>query len=293
MSNFRWGLIAAIAALFISLCLGLLSGVNAAYIFIRALVFSAVFFGLGFGLHFLINSFFPELLYGNDEALPQDAFTDAAPSISITLDSTGEYAVPELYKTPGKAEEMGNIEDLISGYFKPRAEEIQESRPMGIDRKKEEGYNDFGSVDFGEEGNIDFDDVDSPGAEKTQAEKPAFNPSFGDAAGVGGLLDLDMMAKAFSGMGGGEGTMPPSVSASNFGGAPAPAPSVSKADESASVFPLEDMEEAVFEPDDLGDVPVLSSGNNRSVGNKPQQLEGDFDPKSLAEGIRTVLSKDK
>jgi hypothetical protein len=32
---------------------------------------------------------------------------------------------------------------------------------------------------------------------------------------------------------------------------------------------------------------------SRFVGSKPQPMKGDFNPKELAEGIRTVLSKDK
>jgi hypothetical protein len=271
VSNFRWGVIGAIAAFFISICLGLLSGVSVFNVFLRALVFSAVFFGFGFGLRFIINSFFPELLFGGDDSAVQDSFAaETAPRISITLDSTGEYAVPELYKAPGDANELGNIEDLISGYFKPRPEEPQESRASGIDRMREAGYNVSGSSQDALDETMDFDDVDSPSSDKAPEERPVFTPSFGDDSGLGGLPDLDMMAMAFSGGGG-----PPAPSGS-FG--------------PASAVPSVGADEEVFQPDTMEDVPVMSSSR---AGNKPQPLEGDFDPKSLAEGIRTVLNKDK
>jgi len=270
VSNFRWGVIAAIAAFFISICLGLLSGVSVFNVFLRAFIFTAVFFGFGFCLHFIMNGFFPELLYGGDEPAVQDAFVaEAAPRISITLDSTGEYAVPELYKTPGGENELGNIEDLISGYFKPRVDETAESRPAGIDQMEKAGYNISGSFQNLQDETMDFDDVDSTVLDKAPAEKPVFTPSLGDDTGLGGLPDLDVMAMAFSGSGG-----------------PQPSGSFSPASAGASFGASDE----AFQPDSMEDVPVLSS---HYTGNKPQPLEGDFDAKSLAEGIRTVLSKDK
>jgi len=36
-----------------------------------------------------------------------------------------------------------------------------------------------------------------------------------------------------------------------------------------------------------------SSKTQYNKGNKAQPMEGDFDPQELAQGIRTVLNKDK
>jgi len=275
MTNLKWGSISAICALTVSVLLGVISGVGIGFIIGRALIFSAVFFGIGFGLRFILNSFFPEVLLPNEEVVPTEISEDAG-QIRIAMDSMGEYAVPELFNQHGNPEELGNVEDLVSGAFKP----VQESggnrseysnfgfsgQGEGIDRKKEAGYNELGeaqddpffesaaggSASFSETANFE-----KPEANKPAAFQPQFTPSFGDDSGLGGLPDLDMMAMAFS---------------SNYSGTPAPvAPSAASA---PAIHPVED------EPD-----------RGQYKGNKAQPLQGDFDPQSMAQGIRTVLSK--
>ncbi|MCL2720339.1 MAG: hypothetical protein FWD47_03250 [Treponema sp.] len=295
MANFRWGVIAAVIALFVSVTLGFFFGVAFLHIFLRALIFGVVFFGLGFGLRFVINSFFPELMVSSEEHSVLEEQSGAR--INITIDGSGEYAVPELFKSVGDSDELGNIEDLISGSFRAyrneeREEDNEESEKVspnqwfdsslneeGIDRKKEEGYNDLG---FGED--ISFDDL--PGIEGTAAEKPAvskpevfqpqFTPSFGDDSGLGGLPDLDMMARAFS-------TAYSSTSASSAGPAPAavPLPSMPAVSEDFSAPSSSSSFFLTEEPD-----------RSHYKGNKAQQLEGDFNPKDIAKGISTILSKD-
>ena len=278
MSNFRWAVIAAISAVFISVFLGVISGVNILHIFLRAIIFGAVFFGFGFGLRFVVNSFFPELLFHEDESITQD-IDQSGSRVNITLDSSGEYAVPELYKTSDDSQEMGNIEDLISGVFRPRGsddyqrDEKQVFAPImadeGIDGSRDAGYNEEGGLQ-------DFQDL-SVFERPSQAEKPAvdqatqFTPSFGDDSGLGGLPDLDMMARAFSSA---YGSFPASAPAPEPVGKAASVPST------PSISPMTSVEEVEPEP------------VRYAAGNKPQPLEGDFDAKSLAEGIRTVLSKD-
>jgi len=242
---FRWGIVAAIFALVVSVGFGLIAGVSAFYIFIRALIFTVVFFGLGFGVRLLINSIFPELLLINEESENQEIFEQPGSKVNITLDTAGEYAVPEFFKTADGSDEVGNIEDLVSGVFKPSQE--------SIDRKREEGYNSMEGIQSVQ--SLDpFQDTSI--FEKAPAEKPAFTPSFGDdSEGLGGLPDLDTMSTAFSsGFGGG----------SSFGG-------------SSGSASFEEVEPA----------------RTRNTGNKPQPLKGDFNPKDLAKGISTVLSKDK
>jgi len=269
MKNIKWGLTAAIAAIVISAGLGLISGVSIAHVFLRAFVFAAVFFAFGFGLHFMISSFFPELLYLDEEPSAQGANDQPGSRINITLDNTGEYAVPELYKTPGNSQELGNIEDLISGVFRTRSES------PGIDRKSEESYNiDSAVPSVPDHENFNFQDtltfetpkVDTAGAEKPRAEKPVFTPSFGDDAGLGGLPDLELLSMAFSG-GGELRPSPPVTAAGGFGGVSVP-----------------EQAQEEFEP----------TQPTRHVASKPPaQLSGDYNPKDLAKGISTILSKDK
>ena len=281
MGSFKWGFTAAAFALLVSVLLGLVSGVGAIYIFLRALIFAVVFFGLGFGLHFVINSYFPELLYINDETSATPETDGSEGHISIAMDSMGEYAVPELFEQKGEAYELGNIEDLISGAFKTGgggdnrsyAESNQPAYPSvnfsmsdeGIDQNKETGYNDLGDfegISFGEPAAAKsggFDETSSFEAEKPQAFQPQFASSVGeDDSGLGGLPDLDMMAMAFS----------------NFSGSPDGA-----SPSAPSMGPTAPVDES--EPD-----------RSQYKGNKPQALQGDFQPQAIAQGIRTVLSKD-
>jgi len=277
MSNFKWGIILALAAFFISVSLGLLAGVHFLHIMIRALIFTVVFFGLGFGLHLLINSYFPELLFHEDDS-GADAYDSASNVGAITVDSTGEYAVPELYRT-NDPNEMGNIDDLISGVFRPRGHEAPRSAPspinnVGIDRKPEAGYNSGTSVkppaaDFSPQDTGGGNFQDTSVFNKSPADRQSFTPSFSDDdSGLGGLPDLDMMAMAFSS--GYSPVLPSPAAASASSASPA-------SFAAAPVMSFDDAEER-------------KSG---SAGSKPETLQGDFDPKELARGISTILNKDK
>ena len=274
MNSFKWGIIAAICAFVISVLVGIISGVGVFFIFIRAVIFTVVFFGVGFGIRFIINSFFPELLFpdegSGDDAYGQDEYSQPGSRINITMDNTGEYAVPELFRSQNN-EEMGNIDDLISGAFVSAARQSYrgEASSKGIDDNAEEGYNRAGvSLDApddlpfmgsGYSGSSDMDDVPE--------EKSVFTPSFGDDAGLGGLPDLDMMARAFSP--GSGPSAPPSAASSAF----------MPAMESVPAF--------------MSEEPIESAPSRSKKGNKPEPLKGDFNPKELAEGIRSVLSNDK
>jgi len=282
VNNIKWGVMAAIAAVILSVGIGLLSHVAMLHIFLRALIFAAVFFSLGFGLRFLVNTFFPELLFSDDGSSSEVSFDQPGSVVNIVIDNTGEYAVPELYKAPGDPNELGNIDDLISGVFKPRSSSDDQPQDgfSGIDRMKKESYN-IGSIakpdsvspfggtfpSFPDQDDFSFQETDAfekPEVEKPMAEKPVFTPSFGDDMGVGGLPDLEMFAMAFSSGGEPRAPMQPM----------APAVGVSVAEQ-----PLDD-----FEP---GPQPT------RYASGKPTPMKGDFNPKELAKGISTVLSKEK
>jgi len=270
VSNIKWGITAAAAAVILSVGFGLLSGVGILHVLLRALIFGVVFFGFGFGLRFLINNFFPELLFVGEESPVQESPDQLGSKVNIIMDNTGEYAVPELYKAPGDPNELGNIDDLISGFFRPRSEYDDQQPQAGIDRMKEPRYN-IGGMNFPDQEDFNFQEMDvfeqpqaeKPRAEKPRVEMPVFTPSFGDDTGVGGLPDLEMFAMAFSS--GGEPRQPLQPMASSG--------SVSVPEE-----PQDDFE------------PVKPA---RYVAGKPTPMKGDFNPKELARGISTVLSKDK
>jgi hypothetical protein len=247
--NYKWGFVPALFAMVISILLGIISGASFSHIILRALVFAVVFFGLGLGMWFVLNSYFSELLAGsNDTSAHDDA--EKGSRVNITVDSTGEFAVPELYKNSGAPDELGNINDLISGVFKVRSE--------SIDRNKEEGYNEDRDQSSLDRENIDFQDMfqDTADFDKSlDGGKPVFTPSFvDDAGGLGGLPDLDAMATAFESFGGSIGYSGGSSASSDF-------------------------EE--------------KTSSSHYVGNKPEPMKGDFDPQEIAQGIRTMLSKDK
>jgi len=286
VTNIKWGLIAAIAAFFISILLGLISGVAAFHIFIRAIIFMVLFFGIGFGFRFLINSFFPELLY--DDGAGGDYYNpvySTDPGVKAEIDNTGVYAVPELYKISGDSEGIGNIEDLIAGVFSRNAVK------KGVDGTTEAGYNSSGESQghpFSIPEDIPFLDDDLHGGseqvaapvQKQTVSEPQFTPSFGDDdSGLGGLPDLDMMARAFSSAYSGSQTVAAPVSA------PPPAPFMDSPAVSDTFIPT-----LASAPDTFG-----SDSRPQSTyrGNKPEPLKGDFNPKELAEGLRAVLNKDK
>jgi len=270
VSSIKWGVTLGIIAAIISSVLGVISGVVMTYILIRAVIFLFVFFALGTGIRVMIDNYFPELLYFDDGSDSKITFDQPDSHINITLGGIGEYAVPEMYRDSRDSQELGNIEDLISGNFKVHSAfepNVVDSTPAasehgseGIDLKREDDYNitrdSFSAMpqEF-----VSFQEPEPESGPESETskpvtfEKPVFTPVFGDDSGdLGVLPDLGSMATAFS---------------TGF-----------------------DVEEATAMPH-LGDE-AEPSQMQYNKGNKPQQLKGDFNPKELAEGLRTVLSKD-
>jgi hypothetical protein len=265
VAGIKWGIVLGIIAAVISIVLGVIFGVRINYIVKNAVIFLIVFFALGAGARIIINHFFPEILYISDESDPKISFEQPGSQVNITLGGTGEYAVPEMYRESRDSQELGNIEDLISGNFRTRASyepNMPEAAPAalgrgleGIDLKMEDDYNIGGdSFGSGSQEYTSFQEPEPSNSKPAASEKPAFTPVFGgDSDDLGALPDLGSMATAFStGFDEMEATAMPHL-----------------ADETDS------------------------SKTQYNKGNKPQPLEGDFDPQELAQGIRTVLNKDK
>jgi hypothetical protein len=138
-----------------------------------------------------------------------------------------------------------------------------------------------------DDGDMTFPEPDAFTKPKTEAPV-VFSPSFGDdSGGLGGLPDLDAMSAAFSS--GAPSDEPRQAAASwqadvpafDLGGGSSPLDLGDSLGDSALEMPQE------FQPQETGDLEKV-----RTTGNKPQPLEGDFNPQQLAQGIRTVLSKE-
>jgi len=124
--------------LLLSLIVGLFSGAGFSHSLLRSLIFGAVFFGLGCGIWFLINIFLPELaVSGAGEA--NDTMTPGS-RINIT---ESEKPLPEVFKALDDGEEVGDINDLVNGTFRPQ-EIPQAAAPenefRGLDQMPEDGY---------------------------------------------------------------------------------------------------------------------------------------------------------
>jgi hypothetical protein len=265
VEGIKWGIILGIIAAVVSIMLGVIFGVLLKYIILRAVIFLFVFFALGAGIRIIIDRFFPEILYIDDASDSKISFEQPGSQVNITLGGGGEYAVPEMFRESRDSQELGNIEDLISGNFKVRTS-FESNIPNipnaassslgqgseGLDLKMEDDYN-IGGDSFSAEPN-GFDSFREPETSKpAPAEKPVFTPVFGgNSDDLETLPDLGSMANVFS---------------TGF-----------------------DASDATAMPH-LGDE-ADSSQIQYNKGNKAQPLKGDFDPQELAQGIRTVLKKD-
>jgi hypothetical protein len=234
--------------------LGGFSGAAFGYVLLRAVIFLAVFFGLGVGAHMVITTYIPELLiadsFSGNESGDSGSGGQLGSRINITLSGAG--ALPEMSQSSANSEEVGNIADLMSVPASPAA------AGQGMDQTPQDGYTNGGGVglaDLNQE-NMGFGGGSGggevQGADAFQAAPAYSGPVFASAGegDLGGLPDLDAMAGAF----------------------------LTNADEDGPAEPVSEQPS----------MPVRNP-----VGNKSQSLDGDFNPKELAAGIRTVLEKEK
>jgi len=242
-----------VTAIVLSFLAGLLGGAGILYIVMRALVFGIIFFGLGAGIRVFINSFFPEILSVMSDDEESDTLARPGSRVNITLDNNRGFALPEMYRNPDKPDEIGNIADLLSGSLEPVTHKADTSR-AGIDQNREDVYTN---------GVFDISDVQNT---KTGKNSQADN------------LDSD-------------------ISGNKSRAAPVFTPSFGNDDKGLGGLPDLDALAGAFLGSDEGTAPLPSvepGGPARSpLGNKAQPLKGDFNPKELAEGLRTILIKEK
>jgi len=245
--NVKWGIYAAAAALLLSFLTGILMGhAGFSVALVRALIFAALFFGLGIGAWTIINTFIPELLFPetNDAAVNifgSESTQSPDPQsygsrINITLGDRSEAALPENNGTD--SDEVGNISDLVSGAIDPAKDTKEANWQTGLDEIKENSYTGNGE---------DISSSMGGAAEPSPFESGGgFSMNF-DSLTMGAGGGLDPFGDSFS--------------------LPADSGGAAKKEE---VLP-----------------------ERKVAGNTPRELEGDFNPKEIALGIRTVLETDK
>ena len=271
--DLKLGGIVAAAAFGLSFLIGLISRSTMPFLIIWPLVFAAIFFVLVVLAKFLFSQFLPELLEDGDSgslSLPgsvvnitegdteTDEFSsdaDQGLGSSISLQAASDAARPD-----DSEKSMGDISTLSEVVARNKAafKETSAGQELstGMDQNMENGYNEMGDLGL-------FSQSESPfGAD---ASVKAASPPARAAAKPA------KPAKSGS---------PSWLSSSEDGSLP-------DLDSMAGVFTAASEEE----PGTV-DNPEPSRSKKKS-SNKEKSLEGDFSPKDIAEGIRTVLKKDK
>jgi len=221
MINIKWGIFSGGVALVLAFTISLLVGAGFLTALLRAGIFAAIFFAMGAGAWTLINSYIPELLYPETQDETGRIFSsgNTGSRVNITLGDSAGAAFPETDSGLAEGEQLGNIDDLVSGKINPAAKVM--------DQTDLNGY------------------TGNAGTNGGDGAQTGFSSDFSGFSG-GGLEELDSLYDYDM--------------------------SSSKAESYVS-----------------------GAGERKGTGKKqpPAALEGDFNPKEIAAGIRTVLEKDK
>jgi hypothetical protein len=268
MFNIKWGGIAAGVAFALALLLSLILGQTSLPIALfRAVVFAALFFGLGIAAWTLINTFIPDLLSSNTGDIAAHLFStgSAGSRVNITVDDSQNAALPEQERGATGSGEVGDFNELFTP--KEDSQDIDQIPTTGYTEEGETG--EFAAVagEFGVE-TEEFASVFNDDSLNVKGE--------GEAEGEGedeaGEFSMDFSAFVPGGLDGGDGSE-----------------SDGEADESDS-----GLDSFSFFPDGASSGTLDEPPPERKVSrNKPMKLEGDFNAKEIAAGLRTVLEKDK
>jgi len=264
MFNLKWGGVAAGTAFALALALSLIMGQTGPLIaFLRAVVFAALFFGMGTGTWSLINTFLPELLTADKSDTATNPFTagTAGSRVDITVDDVQNAALPEqTFGPPGS--DVGDFNDLFA------AKDIDQTPATGYTEEVEAGLGALG--DFGPET-----------TDELTSEEGEFSAAF-DNVNLGateededsGEFSMDFSAFVPSGLG---------------------EDNASDGSESGFDQKSDSDDDFSFFSDTLGSTKSEEAAvpERKVARNKPMQLEGDFNAKEIAAGLRTVLEKDK
>ena len=258
MFNFKWGVFSGGAAFVLALLLGLLFGhVGFLIALLRALIFAVAFFALGVGIYLVINSYIPELLVSDTGSESANIFSLDTPGsrVNITLgDSGGE---PRYIPPEGSG---AALPEAGSG-----SGEVGDIGDLGSVRSKQ-AVKDMDQTRFGDYTGY----VGESGGAGADAGMKDFSPDFpAFNAGRETAGQNTEPAANFSGS---------SLGVSDFSGFGDDDP-----------FGFGD----AFGSIGSSDAAASPEPERKVSGNKTQALDGDFNPKEIAVGIRTVLENDK
>jgi len=256
MFNVKWAVFPAGAAFLLAFILSLLLGqVGLALALLRAVVFAVLFFGMGCGAWVLINTYIPELLlFENKKNAEEGVFETDLPSESSSESLTGSNINITLGDTEGAAMPSSMPAALPSdSYGIEGIGNIADLVSSAIDPTGKTG------------------DIDQAPANNYTSDLGDFNfantsddpgKPIAAVAEVAGLGDFS----------------------SFFDGLTAPS-AVENTDDSFS---------DLFQALSSGTKQAGSEEMERKVATaKPMEVKGDFSPKEIAAGIRTVLAKEK
>jgi hypothetical protein len=257
MFNAKWGIICGGPAFVFAFIISLLLGHTSLPVaLIRGGGFAALFFCMGAGIWALVNVFIPELLAAQNDDV-NNVFSKRATGarVNITLDDSDTVFSAALPDTG-----VGAAGDDEVGNFKDLLSRSTNSK-RDIDQKPAAGYTE-------QEGQREQQE------EFTSVFDSSLDASLGgsienslDGVKVDGLGDFSMDFGAFvpeGGKGGSDPLMDP-----------------------FSFMPGTD------DPMGAEEVSAPAAPQRSSSSGKTAELQGDFNPKDIAAGIRTVLEKDK
>jgi hypothetical protein len=236
---------------------GAINGAIFPIILLRALLMGAVFFAIAAFVNFVVNHFLPELLE------PPQEEDMAAPGSRLNI--MEDEPTPNLFNSGDDDDnELGNISDLVGGasILTERSAKAGAGNPVLND------------------GGMDFSAMDN--AMGFEAEMP---PSHS--------MGMDQKGK--------DGYTVKAEGAGDFAAAKAATPRAVMPDSADSVDVLPDMDSMAGafldssgedEKETVTEYGGAPSPRKVSTGGKSQAMGGDFNPKELAMGLRTILKKE-
>jgi hypothetical protein len=261
--NFKISGIAAAFGFFVSLILNLAAGAPFPVFLARPLAFGVLFFVISGIVWFLISHFLPELL---DRDI-------SAPGGRINIEENSEAGAPSFVAggvgvRAALADDSDEVLGDISGYVPNKDAPPKAGPAASAPESAGSGETDLSAFD-----------ISGSGA------SPAFFVPPVDQAGGGDYTGSDEVYAS----------SPPGGSGGS-GGVSSAAPAVSG---SIDILPDLDSLAGAFLPgsgDEEGDTvdySIPSPAKKPSANSKGQKIEGDFNPKDLAMGIRTILGKEE
>ena len=268
--DLKTGGITAAAAFSLSLLIGLVSRSTMPLLIVWPFVFALVFFILFNVAKFLLNQFLPELLEDEDSGSNASLLPGSVVNI-VEGDDSGfdEYSSGDTQDDGGaflsqtvnaarpddSEKSMGDISTLSEVVTRKTTvyKETSTGVSAGMDQNMEDGYNILGESD-------NFSQPAPQTAFETGASKAASGPA----------ARTTVKSRSPAWLSASDDTLP-------------------DLDSMAGVFANASATEE--EPETV-DIPDSSRGSKKS-SKKDKSLEGDFSPKEIAEGIRTILKKEK